>query len=145
KGKIVGTELDWYYRNGAFAIVVEFGTHQRIPTLEQTKTEFDKLYKPYLFFIQEAPLVDVRASQSQNDKDKSEKPENKPDNSSKEKSDKNEDPSKNPPLSLGPKAAKPQCRLALRERLFFRGAKDDFLMSLTSPRRAEKLWVESLN
>ncbi len=54
---IFGSEVDWYYRNGAFAIVCEYGTHQRIPTMSDTKAEFDMTYKATLVFIREAPLV----------------------------------------------------------------------------------------
>jgi Zinc carboxypeptidase len=56
----IGTEVDWYYRNGAFAIGCEYGTHQRIPTLEETKTELNKTYKAFLYFVREGPLVQVR-------------------------------------------------------------------------------------
>ena len=70
---IFGTELDWYYRNGAFsmtpngkrihrgafAIVMEFGTHQRIPSMEDIKTEFDRTFEAVLHFIKEAPLVEI--------------------------------------------------------------------------------------
>lgn len=58
---IYGTEVDWYYRHGAFAVITEFGTHQRIPTDQDTRTEFDKTYKAVLHFIQEAPLVSVQS------------------------------------------------------------------------------------
>lgn len=59
---IYGSEVDWYYRNKAFAIVMEFGTHQRIPSDADTKTEFDMTYKAALHFVKEAPLVEVRSS-----------------------------------------------------------------------------------
>jgi hypothetical protein len=54
---IYGTEVDWYYRHGAFAIVCEFGTHQRIPTDEDTRVEFSKTFAAFLHFAREAPLV----------------------------------------------------------------------------------------
>lgn len=60
---IYGTEVDWYYRNGAFAIVCEFGTHQRIPSDDDTRTEFNKTFSAFLHFVREAPLVPVRPSQ----------------------------------------------------------------------------------
>lgn len=69
---IYGTETDWYYRNGAFAIVAEYGTHQRIPSNTDTNTEFDKTYEAMLCFLQEAPLVNVTpnfASQKQSETD----------------------------------------------------------------------------
>lgn len=56
---IYGSELDWYYKNGAFAIVCEYGTHQRIPSIAETQQEFDKTYKATLVFIKEAPLVQI--------------------------------------------------------------------------------------
>ena len=57
---IHGTEVDWYYRNKAFSIVMEFGTHQRIPTVTDTKTEFDKTWNAALLFIQEGPKVTIK-------------------------------------------------------------------------------------
>lgn len=57
---IFGTEVDWYYRSGSFAIVMEFGTHQRIPTDEDIKVEFERTYSAVLHFIQEAPLVKLK-------------------------------------------------------------------------------------
>ena len=56
---IYGTEVDWYYRNGAFAVVVEFGTHQKIPTDQDIKTEFDKTYKAMRYFLAHAPLLEM--------------------------------------------------------------------------------------
>jgi hypothetical protein len=56
---IRGTEVDWYYRNGSFAIVTEYGTHQRIPTDEDTKVEFNRTFQAFLLFLREAPLVQV--------------------------------------------------------------------------------------
>jgi hypothetical protein len=66
-----GSELDWYYKNncfssnqnreyprqGCFAIVCEFGTHQRIPTKQEIEEEFNRTWKSLLFFIEEAPKV----------------------------------------------------------------------------------------
>lgn len=56
---IYGGELDWYYLNGAFSIVCEFGTHQRIPTKQDIKIEYDATWTGFLYFIQEAPLVEI--------------------------------------------------------------------------------------
>lgn len=65
---IYGTEIDWYYRNGektekgnkgSMAIVMEFGTHQRIPTRKDIETEFNMTYKGVLSYIEEAPLVKI--------------------------------------------------------------------------------------
>lgn len=57
---IYGTEVDWYYKNGAFAIVMEFGSHQRKPSTDQIKSEFERTYKAVLHFIEEAPEVQIR-------------------------------------------------------------------------------------
>jgi len=57
---IYGTEVDWYYRHGAFSIVMEFGTHQRIPSTSDIKTEFDRTFEAVLHFIEEAPKVEVK-------------------------------------------------------------------------------------
>lgn len=54
---IYGTEVDWYYRNGAFSIVMEFGTHQRIPSSSEIQEEFNRTYKAVIHFIRHAPLV----------------------------------------------------------------------------------------
>lgn len=56
---IYGTEADWYYRQGAFAIVMEFGEHQRIPTREEILIEFNKTFEAIIHFVKEAPLVEV--------------------------------------------------------------------------------------
>lgn len=56
---IYGTEVDWYYRQGAFAIVMEFGTNQRIPSMKDTQIEFDRTYRAFLYFLEEAPNVNV--------------------------------------------------------------------------------------
>lgn len=54
---IFGTELDWYCRNGAFAIVAEFGTHQKEPTESQIQQELERTYDAFKLFIKEAPIV----------------------------------------------------------------------------------------
>jgi len=56
---IHGGELDWYYRNGAFSVVMEIGTHQRPPSMPEIQSEFQRTYKGILCFMQEAPLVNV--------------------------------------------------------------------------------------
>lgn len=56
---IHGTEVDWYYRNGAFSIIMEMGNHQRIPEYSETKGEFDRTFKAVLYFIDKGPLVEV--------------------------------------------------------------------------------------
>lgn len=58
---IYGTEVDWYYRNGAAAIVMEFGTHQRVPSVSDIQVEFGRTYKAVLHFVEKAPLMSVRS------------------------------------------------------------------------------------
>jgi len=57
---IYGTEVDWYYRHGAFSIVMEFGTHQRIPSQSDINTEFNRTFSAALHFIKEAPVVEIK-------------------------------------------------------------------------------------
>lgn len=54
---IYGTEVDWYYRNNSFAVVMEFGTHQRKPTLEEIKIEYDRTNDAFLYFLEKAPVT----------------------------------------------------------------------------------------
>lgn len=61
---IYGTEMDWYHRNGAFAIVIEYGNHQRTPNDAQIQSCFDKTFGAVLHFIEEAPKVEVKQSES---------------------------------------------------------------------------------
>ncbi len=56
---IFGTEVDWYYRNGAFSCVMEYGTHQSKPSMSNIEGEFNRTYKGVLYFIKEAPLVEI--------------------------------------------------------------------------------------
>lgn len=57
---IYGAEMDWYYRHGAFAVVCEYGTHQRIPSDADTKGEFDRTFKGFLHFVDKAPIVKLK-------------------------------------------------------------------------------------
>ena len=57
---IYGAELDWYYRNGAFAVVCEYGTHQQKPSDAETKSEFERTFKAFLCFVEKAPIVDLK-------------------------------------------------------------------------------------
>lgn len=57
---IYGTEIDWYHRNGAFAMVMEFGFHQRKPTEQETSKEFEKTRDAVLLFIRESVNVKVK-------------------------------------------------------------------------------------
>jgi len=54
---IYGTEVDWYYRNNSFAVVMEFGTHQRKPTLEEIKFEYNRTNDAFLYFLEKAPTT----------------------------------------------------------------------------------------
>jgi len=57
---IYGGEVDWYYRHGAFSIVMEFGPHQNIPSRNDIDKEFNMTFKSVLFFVKEAPEVQVQ-------------------------------------------------------------------------------------
>lgn len=48
---------DWGNRQGAFSLLLEFGTHQRIPSLDDIQTEFDATYESILYFLKEAPMA----------------------------------------------------------------------------------------
>lgn len=56
---IYGAESDWYYRRNSFAVVMEIGTHQTKPTLEQIESELKRTYSSVCYFIEEAPKVDI--------------------------------------------------------------------------------------
>ena len=48
---IYGGELDWFYKNKAFSIVVELGTHQRIPTKEEIEYEKNRTWDSFVLFL----------------------------------------------------------------------------------------------
>lgn len=52
---IHGSEVDWYYRNGAASCVCEYGTHQHAPSLEDTKSELERTWPAFLLFLEQAP------------------------------------------------------------------------------------------
>jgi hypothetical protein len=57
---IYGTASDWYYRQGAFAICMEFGTVMGVPpSKEYVENEFKLTYKAALYFIKVAPEVEL--------------------------------------------------------------------------------------
>jgi hypothetical protein len=56
---IVGSDCDWYHRNGAFSIVMEFGTHQRKPSENDTEIEFDRTKDGFLSFLEESVKVNI--------------------------------------------------------------------------------------
>lgn len=60
---IFGTEVDWYYRNGAFSLVMECGSHQIKPSHEQIKEEFGRTWEAVLHFIKYAPLVELKSGE----------------------------------------------------------------------------------
>lgn len=57
---IFGSEMDWYYRNGCMGIVMEMGTHQRPPSTEEVRSEFERTFEAIKYFIEEAPKVQVQ-------------------------------------------------------------------------------------
>lgn len=59
---IKGTEVDWYYRHGAFAIVAEYGTHQKPPSQAEIVAEFNRTFRAILYFLKESPKVHVEFS-----------------------------------------------------------------------------------
>jgi predicted deacylase len=59
---IKGTEVDWYYRNGAFSIVIEYGNHQNTPSKQEIQTEFNKTYKAALYFISASPKIIIKSN-----------------------------------------------------------------------------------
>lgn len=62
---IIGTESDWYHSNGAFAIVIEFGSHQKKPKKEETEYEFNKTKNAFIFFLEESIKVDIQKSHNE--------------------------------------------------------------------------------
>lgn len=58
---IVGGACDWFYRHGCFAVTPEFGTTQRRSSDREIKEELNRVYKAFVLFIQEAPLIEVPA------------------------------------------------------------------------------------
>jgi hypothetical protein len=51
-----GFEADWFYANGAFGMVAEVGM-EFTPSATEIAPEVNRNYRPYLLFIEEAPLV----------------------------------------------------------------------------------------
>lgn len=54
---IFGTEIDWYYDQGAFPLVMEVGTHQSIPSEANIDGEFKRTWEAFLFFCEESPKL----------------------------------------------------------------------------------------
>lgn len=59
---IIGAEDDWYHRNGAFAMVMEFGSHQRKPSESDTESEFERTKEAFVFFLEESVKVEIKQS-----------------------------------------------------------------------------------
>ena len=59
RGGSAGPTLDanWADRQGAFGIIIEFGTHQRPPSDNEIKDEFNRTYEAALYFMKEAPIA----------------------------------------------------------------------------------------
>jgi len=57
---IYGGEMDWYYRNGAFSVVMEMGSHQNIPSPRDISTEYNKTFKGMLYLVQEGSKVRLK-------------------------------------------------------------------------------------
>ena len=64
---INGTEVDWFYRNGSMAVVIEFGTHQHKPRFEEILTEYKRTKDAITYFISEAPKVVITVSEEEID------------------------------------------------------------------------------
>lgn len=56
---INGTDVDYYHKNGSFSIVMEVGTHQVPPTMEQTVSEFQRTWEAILLFLEESTNFDI--------------------------------------------------------------------------------------
>lgn len=54
-----GFEADWFYTNGAFGIVCEFG-QQFIPPSSAIEQEVNRNYPAFLLFIEEAPVTNLK-------------------------------------------------------------------------------------
>ena len=64
---IIGSEIDYFYRAGSMAIVIEFGTHQRPPTPAEIKSEFDRTQGAITLFIKEAAALKIKAAEDEID------------------------------------------------------------------------------
>lgn len=57
---ISGSDVDWYHKNNSFAIVSEFGSHQRKPTENDTETEFQRTKDAFLYFLETSVKVEIK-------------------------------------------------------------------------------------
>lgn len=60
---IMGGELDWYFKNRAFSAVFEIGSHQTVPSMNDIQSEFNKTYRAFLYFLEEAVKVEVKPTE----------------------------------------------------------------------------------
>ena len=65
RSPIFGTEMDWYYRHGAFAMVIEYGTHQHTPSMQDIQYEFGLTWKAIQVFLKEAPDANLQLHEPQ--------------------------------------------------------------------------------
>lgn len=56
---IHGADVDYFHKNGAFSIVMEIGTHQMPPSLEQTISEFNRTWESILLFLEQSPEFEI--------------------------------------------------------------------------------------
>lgn len=54
---IQGSEVDWYYRQGALSNVTEYGTIQRPATQREVVEELDRTWLAFLLWLEQAPKV----------------------------------------------------------------------------------------
>jgi hypothetical protein len=64
---INGTEIDWFYKNGSMAVVIEFGTHQHKPSFDEILSEYKKTKDAISLFIKEAPNVTITVAEEEID------------------------------------------------------------------------------
>lgn len=64
---IQGSEVDWFYRNGAMSVVIEFGTHQHVPTYDEIVSEYKRTKKAIDHFIIESPQVKITVADEEVD------------------------------------------------------------------------------
>lgn len=57
---ISGSEVDFYYSNGAMSCVMEMGTHQHIPTLNDIQTEYNMTWNSIIYFLEHANALKTK-------------------------------------------------------------------------------------
>lgn len=61
---INGADVDYYHKNGSFSIVMEVGTHQVPPSMEQTVSEFQRTWEAILIFLEESTNFNIAKERS---------------------------------------------------------------------------------